>query len=149
MFEKIKKFLAAAFHITIFQVVFVLALAGLKYWMNTSGLAGRLFLPVAYLGIGAFLLMLVSIGIQGHLDNQGYAIERWLEERPGVAKRIWVARFVHWGQVLPLLLFYAVGLYLITPTSLLLGLAFFVGIVIRNIIRYLFESPNARTETST
>ena len=144
-----KKFLSAAFHITLFQVLLVVCLSGLKYWINYYGLGERLQLPLVFIGMGAFLLLLIALGIVGHLENKGYTAENWVAARPGSRMRIWIARFTQWGQVLPIALGYSFFLYMIMPTSLTLFIAFFSGIVIRNIIEYLARKKNKQSEISS
>lgn len=132
-----KKFLAAAFHITLFQVLLVLGLSGLKYWLISSGLGERFLLPLVFMGMGAFLFYLTAIGIGGYLENKGYTVESWLAARPNSKMRIRTAQFIHWGQVLPIALGYSLALFITMPSSLTLFIVYFAGIVIRNIIEYL------------
>jgi hypothetical protein len=73
-----KKFIAAAFHITPFQVLFFLSLSILKYWIISYGMDEHLKLPLIIIGIVAFLLLLTALGIGGYLENQGYTVESWL-----------------------------------------------------------------------
>ena len=135
-----KKFLSAAFHITWFQLLLVLSLSGLKYWISSYALGQRLQLPLVFIGMGAFLLLLIALGIGGYLENKGYAVDNWVAARPNSRIRIWIARFTHWGQVLPIALGYSFFLYMIMPTSMTLFIVFFAGIVLRNIIEYLLLS---------
>jgi hypothetical protein len=144
-----RKFLAAAFHITLFQVLLVLSMSGLKYWLSSSGSGESFRLPLLFIGIGAFLLWLTALGISGHLENKGYTVERWIAARPHSKIRIWIAQFIQWGQVLPIALGYAFCLYVIMPTSLTLFIAFFIGIIIRNIIEYLTKKKDAQSEISS
>lgn len=143
-----KKFIAAAFHITLFQVLLFLSLSVLKYWVNSSGMDEHLKLPLIITGIGAFLLLLIALGIGGYLENQGYTVESWVAARPNSKLRIWIAHFVQWGQVLPIAFGYALILYIITPTSLTLFIALFAGIVLRNLIEYLTKKKDVQSETS-
>jgi hypothetical protein len=144
-----KKFLAAAFHITLFQVLLVLGMSGLKYWMSSSGLGESFRLPLIFIGLGAFLILLTALGISGHLENQGYTVERWVAARPNSKMRVWIAQFIQWGQALPIALGYAFCLYVIMPTSLTLFIAFFIGIIIRNIIEYLTRTKDTQSEVSS
>jgi hypothetical protein len=144
-----KKFLAVAFHITLFQVLLILVLSGVKYWMSSSGLSHRFQLPLVFIGIGAFLLLLTSLGIGGYLENKGYTVDSWVGSRPNSRIRIWIAQFIHWGQVLPIALCYSLFLYMIMPTSLTLFIVFFAGIVLGNILRYLTKSKDVKSEISS
>jgi hypothetical protein len=141
-----RKLVAAAFHITLFQVLLVLSLSGLKHWLSSSGLDEHLQLPLVFIGVGAFLLLLTALGIVGYLENQGYTVESWVAARPNSKMRIWIAHFIQWGQMLPIALGYAFCLYVIMPTSLSLFIALFAGIIIRNIIEYLTKKRNAPSE---
>jgi len=144
-----KKFLAAAFHITWFQVLLILSLSGLKYWIISSGLDYHLLLPAVFIGIAAFLFLLTSLGIGVFLENQGYKVEDWVAARPNSRIRIWTAQFIHWGQVVPILLCYSFFLYMIMPTSLTLFIAFFAGIILRNIIEYVIKKKDVQSEISS
>ena len=144
-----RKFVAAAFHITLFQVLLVLSLSGLKYWVSSSGLIEDFRLPLVFTGISALLLFLIALGIGAHFENQGYTTESWVAARPHSKIRIWIAQFVQWGQALPMALGYAFCLYVIMPTSLTLFIAFFAGIILRNIIEYLTKKKDAQSEISS
>jgi hypothetical protein len=144
-----KKFLAAAFRITLFQVLLVVSLTGLKFFLNSYGLVERLQLPLVFIGIGAFLLLLTALGIGGYLENQGYTVESWVAARPNSKMRIRLAKFIHWGLVLPIALGYSVILYLFMPTSMTLLIAFFAGIVIRNIVEYLAKKNDVQSGISS
>ena len=141
-----KKFLAAAFHITLFQVVLILTLAGIKYWIISIGLEARLQLPFVFIGIGAFLLLLTALGITEYLENQGDRVEGWVASRPNSRRRFWIGQFIHWGQVLPIALLYSLSLYMITSTSLSLFIAFLAGIILRNIFGYLTRNRDLQSE---
>jgi hypothetical protein len=143
-----KKFIAAAFHITLFQVLLFLSLSALKYWMSPSGLDEQLKLPFIIIGIGAFLLLITALSIGGYLENQGYTVESWVASRPNSKLRIWIAQFIQSGQVLPIAFGYLLVLYIITPSSLTLFIALFAGIVLRNIIEYLTKKKDVQSETS-
>lgn len=143
-----KKFLAAAFHITLFQVLLVLGLSGLKYFFNSTPLGERLQLPIVFIAMGAFVLLLTALGISGHLENKGYTVESWVAARPNSRIRKWVAQFIHGGQVLPLAFAYALFLYMIAPTSLILFIAFFSGLIFWNIITYLTKKKGQQSGVS-
>ena len=143
-----KKFLRAAFDITLFQVLLILSLSGLKYWINYNGFDESVQIYIVIIGMGALLLLLIALGIGGHLENKGYTVNNWVAARPTSRIRIWTARFIYWGQILPNALGFSLFLYLIMPTSLTLFIAFFAGIVIRNIIEYLGKRKNVQSETS-
>lgn len=142
-----KKFIAAAFHITLFQVLLFLSLSVLKYWLSSSGMDEHLKLPLIIIGIVSFLFLLTVLGIGGYLENHGYTVESWVAARPNSKLRILIAQFVQWGQVLPIAIGYALTLYFFTPTSLTLFIALFVGIVLRNIIEYLTKKKDVQSET--
>jgi hypothetical protein len=143
-----KKFIAAAFHITLFQVLLFLSLAALKYWMGSSGLDEHLKSPLVISGMGVFLLLITALSIGGYLENKGYTVESWVAARPDSKLRIWIAQFIQWGQVLPIAFGYLLILYIITPTSLTLFIALFAGIVFRNIIEYKTKKKDVQSETS-
>jgi hypothetical protein len=142
-----RKFIAAAFHITLFQVLLFLSLSALKYCVSSSGLDEHLKLPLIIIGIGAFLLLITAFSIGGYLENQGYTVESWVASRPNSKLRIWIAQFIQWGQVLPIALGYLLVFYIITPTSLTLFVALFAGIILRNIIEYLTKKRDVWSET--
>ena len=144
-----KKFISAAFHFTLFQVLLILSLSGLKYWISSYELDDHLKLPFVFIGVGAFLILLTALGIGGLLENQGHTVESWVVARPNSKVRILVAQFIKWGQVLPIGLGYSIVLYIITPTSLTLFLLFFVGIVLRNIVEYLTKKKDVQSEVSS
>jgi hypothetical protein len=144
-----KKFIAAAFRITLFQVVLFLSLSVLKYWISFTGLGEHLKLPLMFIGIGAFIILLTALGIGGYLENQGYTVESWVAARPSSKLRIWIAQFIKWGQVLPIAFGYGLCLYVIMPTSLTLFIALFVGIVLRNIIEFLTQKKEVQSGTSS
>lgn len=144
-----KKFLRAAFDITLFQVLLVLSLSGIKYWINSHILVKRLEIPLVYIGMGAFLLLLIALCIIGYLENKGFTVDSWVAARPNSRMRIWIARFTHWGQILPIVLGYSFFLYIVTPTSLTLFIVFFAGIVLRNIYEYLTKKKDVQSETSS
>jgi hypothetical protein len=142
-----KKFIAAAFHITLFQGLLFLSLSVLKYRISSYGMDEHLKLPLIIVGIVAFLLLLTALGISGYLENKGYTVESWVAARPNSKLRIWIAQFVQWGQILPIVFGYTLILYIITPTSLTLFIALFVGIVLRNIIEYVTKKKDVQSET--
>lgn len=132
-----KKFLATAFHITFFRVLLILSLSGLKYRMTSSGLSERLQLPLIWIGISAFILLITALGISGYIENKGYTVKSWVLARPTSKRRLWTARFIFWGQLVPSALGYSFCFYMFTPTSLSLFIALFTGIVLHNIIGYI------------
>jgi hypothetical protein len=107
----------------------------------------HLKLPLIIVGIVAFLLLLTALGISGYLENKGYTVESWVAARPNSKLRIWIAQFVQWGQILPIVFGYTLILYIITPTSLTLFIALFVGIVLRNIIEYVTKKKDVQSGT--
>lgn len=144
-----KKFLAAAFHISLFQLLLVLGMTGLKYWLGTAGLDGSVQLTLVFIAIGAFLVLLTGSGLSGHLQNQGYTVESWVAARPESGIRVRVARFIQWAQAFSIAIGYVVFLYFITPTSISLFIACFAGFVIGNITRFLNRKSKTLSESTS
>lgn len=143
-----KRFLAAAFHFTLLEVVLVLGFSLLKVLLTSTGWDDRLRMPLVFTGMGAFLFLLASYGIAGYLENAGYTVERWVADRPQSWLRTWTSRFVYWGRILPVAFGNALFFYLIAPTSLLLFIALFAGIVLRNSIRYTTKKKEEEGQAS-
>jgi hypothetical protein len=140
-----KNFLKAAFDITLFQLVFILVSAGIKYVIDTTGISKQLQLPFLIIAAVAVLILLIAFGIQGIIENKGLPFDDWLHQNNGAGKRWFIGKFVSWSQAIPVILAYLFFVYMIAPTSFTMLLVLYIGLVIRNIFNYFTKKQPAES----
>ncbi len=139
-----KRFLQAAFKITLFQVIFIAILASLKYVLTTYEVIDKIQKPFIWICLGGGLLFVFAIGMMGIIENRGKSFEEWQANPSESTKERLTAGFVSWGIAIPGILAYILFLYIITPTSVYMFIALYAGIIIRNCIIFFSEPHHQR-----
>ena len=137
-----KKFLYAAFKITLFQIFLIVFFSILKYVLITYKLIDKIQKPFIWICLGAGILFLLAVSIIGVVENKGESYEKWQVKPEKSGKEKFLGTFVTWGLAIPTALIYLLFLYVVAPTSLGLFIALYAGIVIRNIFQF-FSKKNA------
>lgn len=140
-----KKILLAAFKITLFQILFNLVLSGLKYTLTTYKIIDKIEKPFVWICLGAGAIFVFAIGIKGFIENRGKSFEEWNSNPEKSARDKFMAGFVSWGIAIPAVLAYVLFVYFITPTSVLMFIALYIGIVIKNCINFFSEKHAQQT----
>ena len=138
-----KKFLQAAFRITLFQIFIVLFFSGLKYVLTTYKLEDKIQRPFIWTCIGAGVLFVLAVGITGLIENRSGSYEKWQTKPQKSGGEKILAACITWGIAIPTGLAYVLFLYVIAPTSLSLLIALYGGIVIRNSIRFFSKEQTS------
>jgi len=137
-----KKFLQAAFRITLFQVFLILFFSTLKYILMTYRFEDKIQKQFIWSCVGASMLFLFALGITGIIENRGETYEDYQVRAQGTVKGKFITIFVTWGIAIPAALAYALFLYLVAPTSWSLFAALYGGIIIRNVFAYFSQKHN-------
>ena len=134
-----KLFLKAVFNFSLFQIFLIIALGGAKYLLIERGLSGQLQGPFIVTFLISLFLLIVALGIVGHIENKGASFEAWQKEHAASKKHMLLANFVIWAMAIQIILWYLFFVYMIAPTSFSFFLFLLLGIVLRNIIDFFFK----------
>jgi hypothetical protein len=129
-----RKFLQAAFKISLWEILVILAFGAFKYILVTYELTDKISKPFIWICLGAGLLFLLALGVIGAIENKYGSYERWESEAKSSKRGSFIVTFVIWGQLIPTAFGCLLFIYLIAPTTLSVFVAFIVGIVLRNSI---------------
>ncbi len=141
-----KKFLQAAFKITVFQILFIASVILIKYVLTAYKLIDKIQKPFIWICFGAGVLFVLALSINGVVENRCESFEQWRTKRRKSTMEKILSSFSTWGFTVPIALAYVLLLYVIIPTSLVMFIALFAGIVIRNSIDYFSNKHTSPTE---
>lgn len=131
-----KRFLLAAFKITPFQIAFVAVMAFLKYILTAYKITDKIEKPFTWICLSAGAVFVIAAGIMGLVENRGQSFEDWEKQPKKSTGEKLMAGFASWGVAIPAALALVLFLYMITPTSVYMAIALYLGIVIRNCIAF-------------
>ncbi len=140
-----KRFLQAAFKITLFQIIFIIVFASLKYVLDTYNVIDKIKTPFLWIFLGVGIIFVFAVATVGLIESRGTTFEEWNANPEKSTKERLIAGFVSWGTIIPSILAFVLFLYLITPTSVLMFIALYAGIVIRNCITFFSEKQTTIT----
>jgi hypothetical protein len=140
-----KRFLQAAFKITLFQIIFIIVIASLKYVLDTYNAIDKIQTPFLWICLGAGVIFVFAVATVGLIESRGTTFEEWKGNPKKSTKERLLAGFVSWGTIVPSILAFVLFLYIIAPTSVLMFIALYAGIVIRNCITFFSEKQTPLT----
>ncbi len=140
-----KRFLLAAFKITLFQVLFISVMTGLKFILTDNKIADKIEIPFFGICLRTGVIFFFSLIIMGIIENRGKSFKEWNSEPKKSAIEKFIASFVSWGIAIPIALAYVLFFYIITPTSFLMFISLYAGIVINNCISFFSENQTQQT----
>ena len=140
-----KTFLQAAFKITWFQVILIAIMSGIKYIFTTYAIIEKIQQPFIWICLSAGVLFLFAVGIMGYIENKGSSLEAWKSDPQKSPFEKLMAGLASWGFAIPAVLGYFIFLYLIMPTTILMLIALYLGIVIRNCFAYYKEKQERQS----
>lgn len=141
-----KKFLRAAFNISLFQIFFIIVLGVTKYLMVETGLSGWLEVPFIVTFLLSWFLLIVAVGIQGYIENNCESFDSWDKRQSASKKHLLLVTFVKWGKIIPIILGWLIFVYMFALTSFTFFLLLLAGIVIRNTIDFFFKKESLISE---
>lgn len=134
-----KKFLFATFKTSLFQIVFILLFVGIKYLFTNYKLIDKIEKPLVWFCLGAGVIFVLALSVIGFIENSGKTIEEWKSNPKKTRIEKFMANFASWGFAIPSVLGFIILIYIITPTSILMFIALYAGIVFRNCILFFSE----------
>lgn len=140
-----KQFFKTVFRITLFEVMIILVFSLLKYVLEINGWSDYLVQPFIFLGLAMGALFLITVGINGIIENKLEITEpeATREKYKAIEKKYaWILNAGLYFPSLTLLVLFA---YIVIPTSTRMFIPFIAGILIRNIYNY-FSSRNKKPE---
>lgn len=135
-----KRYLQAAFKITLFQIVIIVLFSTLKYVLITYNLVDKIQKPFIWTCFIAGIIFVLAVTGFGVIKNRGKSYESWQSNPQKSGKERILDAFITWGMAIPPAFAYVLLIYMIAPTSLSLFVALYAGIVIRNSIDF-FKKP--------
>lgn len=144
IFVQMRKFLKAAFKISLWEIFIIVAFGALKYILISYELADKISRPFVWICLGAGLLFIIAWGIIGTFLNKYESFEKWEAEAKSSQRGRFIIGFVKLGQLIPTALGCFLFIYVIAPSTLNVFIAFIVGIVLRNSIQF-FQLRKKRT----
>ncbi|NNV54462.1 hypothetical protein [Limnovirga soli] len=136
-----KRFLLAAYKITLFQVLFISVMTGLKFILTVY----KIEIPFFWICLGTGVIFFFSLIIMGIIENRGKSFKEWSSEPNKSTIEKFIASFISWGIAIPLALTYVLFFYIITPTSFLMFISLYAGIVIGNCISFFSGNQTHKT----
>ena len=139
-----KKFLLAAFKITVPQALLIVFFSALKYVLSRYHLGDKIQKPFIWTCIGAVVLLVLATCIIGIVQNRGESYREWrIKPEKSIMKKLMVAISV-WGLAIPAMLLYALLLYMFAPDSVFMCIALYAGIVLNNSMKFFAKdtAPN-------
>ena len=140
-----KRFLQAAFNITLFQVVVIVILAALKYIFTTYKIFDKMEKPFVWVCLAAGLLLVFAAAITGIIEKGGLSFEEWKDKPKKTILERLTAGFISLGFAIPGVLAYVIFLYVVAPTSMAMVIALFIGMVLKNCITYFLKKQSPQT----
>jgi len=140
-----KRFLQAAFKITLFQIISMIVLASLKYVLNTYNVIDKIKTPFLFIFLGVGIIFVFAVATVGLIESRSITFEEWNASPQKSTKERLMAGFVSWGTIIPSIMAFVLFLYLITPTSVHMFIALYAGIVIRNCITFFSDKQTPLT----
>lgn len=140
-----KQFFKTVFRISLFEVMVILFFSLLKYVVQKNGWSDYLVQPFIFLGLGMGTLFIITVGINGIIENKQEITEpdATREKYKAIEKKYaWILNAGLYFPSLTLLVLFA---YMIIPTSTRMFIPFIAGILIRNIFNY-FSSRYRKPE---
>ncbi len=136
------KFLQAACRLTIFQIVLIGSMTLVKYIVIRYHIVSVIGMPLFWICVALGIVFMVSVGLTGLLENRGDSVEEWKNKTVKSTREKLILGFTTWGFAIPVITAYVLFIYIITPTLLLMALALYAGIVIRNCIQYFSDKQS-------
>ena len=140
-----KQFLRAAFHFTWFQLLLVSFFIVLKYVVARFHIDEVIKLPLVWTFIAAFFLLLLAYSLIGVIENKGFSYAAWEANIERCRKKALLILFIKWARVIPMLLGYALFVYMIAPESVTMLIALLGGIVVSNIVSFFINKKTPET----
>lgn len=140
-----KQFLRAALHFIWFRLLLICFFMTLKFLVVGWNIGDLIKLPLVWVCIAAFFLLLLSYGMIGVIENKGFSYEAWEANTERSRTKALLVWFIKWGRLIPFLLGYALFVYMMAPGSVSMLIALLGGIVISNMVSFFInkKTPEA------
>ena len=140
-----KVFFKTVFKISLFEVGVILVFSLLKYYVEKNGWTDYIVQPFTYLALAMGALFFITVGINGIIENKQdiTQTDATREKYKAIEKKY--APILSAGLTFPALTLLILFMYMITPTTKGMFIAFISGILIRNIFNY-FSSQHRKPE---
>lgn len=83
--------------------------------------------------------------MKGFIENRTKLSEELETQATKSLKKNLKLGFVYWGVTIPSVLAYVLCFYIITPTSVNMAIAFYIGLDIRNCISFFSKTQTSQT----
>jgi hypothetical protein len=139
-----KAFFRAVINITWLQIFLIIVFAAVRYLTIIYGQWHEAPMVALYIGVGSLVLLLLSLGIEGVLENRQGSFKKWEAEHFRSGKQIIISGIVKWGRFIPLALGTIFFIYFMSSTSYLFALAALGGVIVGNVIKFLDKKNSGK-----